>query len=92
MAAVITISTRVHADELARQARARVEQDGRAVLAADSANPRQAAHLLRVAVRLAEAGDLDCLCAPTSGGITYLLVRPLGGEGPITWRGEAKTG
>jgi hypothetical protein len=90
MATVITVSTRVHPDDLARQARVGVEQDGRAVLAAATSN-RQAIHLRRVMRRLAADGDLDCLGAETSGS-TYLMVRRLGGEGPITWRGEPKTG
>jgi hypothetical protein len=91
MATVITVSTRVHPDELARQARARVEQDGRAVLAAATSN-RQAIHLRRVMRRLAAGGDLECLGAETSGSTTYLMVRRRGSEGPITWRGEPKTG
>jgi hypothetical protein len=92
MAAVSTVSTRVPVDDLARQVRAGVEQDGRAVLAAASGNPRQGAHLRRLTRLLATSGDLDYLEARTSGGTTYLMVRPAGNDGPITWRGDPKTG
>jgi hypothetical protein len=92
MAVVLTISPRMPPGRAERIVRARVEQDGIAVLAAATGDARWAAYLLRLAGRLVAGGDLDCQRAETGGGTTYLWVRALGSDRPINWRGDAKTG
>jgi hypothetical protein len=91
-AAVGTISPRVPVRELERLARAQVERDGLAVWAASTDDRWQLRQLRRLEGRLGAGGGLECLRAPVHTGTTYLIVRALGSERPVNWRGDAKTG
>jgi hypothetical protein len=89
---VVTISSRVEPHDLERQARARVERDGVAVVAAATSNRRQVRQLRRLAGRLEVDAGLECRVDAVHTGTTYLIVRALGSDRPVNWRGDAKTG
>jgi len=88
---VITISSRVHVDDLERQARVRVERDGVAVVAATTSDQRQVRQLRRLAGRLGADDALDCFLRDWPDGSTLLSVIPRG-QRPGGWWGEGKTG
>jgi hypothetical protein len=93
-ATVVTISARVNVRELERLARARVDRDGVAPLAAPTASRRQVQQLHHLKHRLSGDDSLDCYSAE-HGDAAHLTVFLRSGRGSrrgVGWFGEARTG
>jgi hypothetical protein len=73
-ATLITVSPRVHVEDLERMVRSRVARDGVAALVAPSGDPRQRRQLDRLVERLANDAQLDCYLADHPDGTALLSV------------------
>jgi hypothetical protein len=93
-AGTITVSPRVHVDELERLVRARVERDGGVEVAARTADRGQLAKFRRLSRRLRADDRLACFpFSDTPDGGSYLMVLSAGVDLEATgwtWRGDAK--
>jgi len=87
--AVITISPRVHVDELERLACARLARDGVVELAAATGDQRQMRHLEKLAHRLVDP-DRMVIAHHGQDGATYVTVLPAGLDHAVWWSGDPK--
>jgi hypothetical protein len=84
-ATVITLSPRVHVDDLVRLVLTRVERDHVAKVAARRQDVRQVRQLRRLARRLASDDELDVSSGDRTDGTTCLTVFPAGQRSAGVW-------